>query len=265
MWVKTHNRDSRNKERHLRDFKSRWGNLPIRAFGISHADEYVKGRTGKVKNASINRGLACLHHLMAWATKRGYLRENPLAGYEKLKEEPYVRRRVTPEIIKAIFDKLAPLFVPVFTLIWQTAARRGEILSLTHEQIDRQNRQITLTKTKSGKTRIVPITDLAMEALDAVPPLLGCPYVFYNPETKTRWSDCRKPWENARKLAGYPWVTVKHLRPAMATQLSEEGLDTHFVSELLGHSSVTVTEKFYIKRRQEEACQQALQVLRKVS
>ena len=45
----------------------------------------------------------------------------------------------------------------------------------------------------------------------------------------------------------------------------KEGLDTHFVSELPGHSIVTVTEKFYIKRRQEEAYQQALQVLKKAS
>ena len=51
----------------------------------------------------------------------------------------------------------------------------------------------------------------------------------------------------------------------MATQLSENGLEIHFVSELLGHSSVTVTEQFYVKRRQDEACQRALRILKKVS
>ncbi len=70
----------------------------------------------------------------------------------------------------AIFAKLPELFVPVFMLIWQTAARRGEILDLKHDQVDREKRQITLKKTKSGKTRIVPISDLALEALDAIPP-----------------------------------------------------------------------------------------------
>jgi len=191
--------------------------------------------------------------------------ENPLSGYEKLKEEPCFREEATQEIIQTIFAKLPPLFVPVFTLIWQTAARRGEILNLKQEQINREKRQITFAKTKGGKTRKVPITDLAMEALDAIPPLPGCPYVFYNPETRTRWRDCRKPWENAREAAGYSWVTVRHLRPAMATQLSTEGLETHFITELLGHSSVAVTERFYIKRKQDEACQKALQVLKKAS
>jgi len=66
-----------------------------------------------------------------------------------------------------------------------------------------------------------------------------------------------------------PRMTPKHLRLAFATDLSERGLETHFVSELLGHSSVKVTEQFYIKRRQVEACRQALRVIeggkRKVS
>jgi integrase len=261
-WVEVHNRSVKSKRSFIDQFKNRWKSLPIKMLGIRHVDEYVKSRKSQVKPATINREIACLRHMLGWAVKRGYLLKNPLLDYEMLKEEPYARERVSEEIIEKVLSKLPPLFIPVFTLIWQTAARRGEILDLQHPQVDRQNRLIEFTrKTKSGKSRLVMITDRAMEALDAIPPLPGCPYVFYNPETGTRWSDCRKPWERARKAAGYPWLTPKHLRPALATDLSEKGLETHFVSELLGHSSVTVTERFYIKRRQVEACQQALRVI----
>ena len=31
------------------------------------------------------------------------------------------------------------------------------------------------------------LTNLSLEALEGVPPLPGCPYVFYDPETKIRW------------------------------------------------------------------------------
>jgi integrase len=128
--------------------------------------------------------------------------------------------------------------------------------------VDRENRLIEFTrKTKSNKSRMVMITEKAMQALDAIPPLPGCPCVFYNPQTGTRWSDCRKPWEKAREAAGYPWLTPRHLRPAFATDLSEKGLETHFVPELLGHSSVSVTERYYIKRQQVEACRKALRVI----
>ncbi len=61
---------------------------------------------------------------------------------------------------------------------------------------------------------------------------------------------------------GYPWLTPKDLRPAFATDLLEKGLETPFVSEPFGHSSVKVTEQFYIKRRQVEACRRVLRVMR---
>ena len=261
-WVKVHNRSTRTKRTFIERFKLRWKSLEIRMLGIRHADDYVKDRKKEVKPATINRELACLKHLLGWAVKRGYLSLNPLAGYELLEEEPYARERVPEEIINQVLAKLPALFVPVFVLIWQTGARRGEILNLQHAQADRENQLVEFTRrTKSGKSRFVMITDMAMQALDAIPPLPGCPYVFYNPDTGTRWSDCRKPWVKARKEAGYPWITPKHLRPAFATDLSEKGLETHFVSELLGHSSVRVTERFYIKRQQIEACRQALRVI----
>ncbi len=136
------------------------------------------------------------------------------------------------------------------------------MLSLEHWQVDRDHREILLTKrTKSGKHRLVPITDRAMEALDAVPPIPGCLYVFYDPETGTRWKTLRSQWQWARKRAGYTWLTPKHLRPAFATDLSERGLESHMIQDLLGHSSVSVTERFYLKRRQRAACRAALQVL----
>jgi integrase len=114
----------------------------------------------------------------------------------------------------------------------------------------------------SAKKQLKPaVWDFGEGQLDAIPPLPGCPPVFYNPQTGGRWRDYRKPWERARAAAGYPWLTLKHLRPAFATNLSEEGLETHFVSELLSHSSVRVTEQFYIKRQQIKACRQALRVI----
>src|SRR5437867_1486008 len=99
-------------------------------------------------------------------------------------------------------------------------------------------------KERSGKNRLVPITDRAMEALDAVPPLPGCPYVLYDQETGTYRKTLRSQWQRARKRARYSWIIPKHLRPAFATDLSERGLESHMIQDLLGHSSVSVTERF---------------------
>jgi len=74
---------------------------------------------------------------------------------------------------------------------------------------------------------------------------------------QTRCKMARSQWERAREEAGYPWLTPKHLRPAFTTDLSERGLEAKMVSDLLEHSSIAMTEKFYIKRQQQTACRRA--------
>ncbi len=50
-----------------------------------------------------------------------------------------------------------------------------------------------------------------------------------------------------RKQAGLPdGISVHSLRATFACHLIEQGVDIYTVSRLLGHSSVTVTEKHYL-------------------
>jgi len=128
-----------------------------------------------------------------------------LAKYERLEEQEWASEAATNDVIEAVFAKLDPLVLPVFVLIRETGARRGEVLSLEHWQVNRERREILFAKrTKSSKNRLVPISDKAMQALDAIPPLPGCSYVFYDPSTGTRWKTARSQWERAREAAGYP-------------------------------------------------------------
>ena len=166
--------------------------------------------------------------MFTWAAKRGYLEANPLAGMERLREQEWAGPKPTTEIVEAVFEMLDPRFLPVFIVIRETGARRGEVLSLQHWQIDRRERFITFAKrTKNGKNTVAPLTQRALEAIDSVPPLPACPYVFYNPEIEDRWSGVRKPWIEARSKAGYPWLRVRDLRPAFGIEASELSAPMH--------------------------------------
>lgn len=200
--------------------------------------------------------------MFTWAASRGYLDRNPVASYEMIEEQEWAGPKPTDEIVKAVFDKLDPRFLPVFTVIRETGARRGEVLSLQHWQIDRVEQLVTFAKrTKNGKNTVAPLTKKALEAIHSVPRLPGCDYVFDNPETKTRWYDARKPWEAARKAAGFPWLRVRDLRPAFAIKASEQGAPMHFIQSGLGHGSVAVTEKYYAKYDPKSAAKQLLRVI----
>jgi integrase len=261
--VTVHNKAFRSKRSFLERFKGRWGTRPFRSINLGDIDDYVSDRHDDgVCDATINREIACLRHLYTWGRKRGFVNRNPLEDFEKLKEQEWAGPKPTDEVIEAVFAKLDPPFVPVFRFIRETGARRGEVLSLQHWQIDRSLRLVEFAKrTKNGKNRVVGLTAVALDALDAVPPLPGCLYVFYNPKTKTRWSDCRGPWEEAREAAGYPWLRMRDLRPAFGIEASELGAPMHFLQSVLGHSTVAVTEKHYAKFSPESAAQVTLRVI----
>jgi len=257
------NKSTAAKKSFLTRFKGRFRNIPPKAFRMLHADRYVSWRRDAgMSNSTINRELACLRHMFAWAAKRGYVDRNPLKALELLEEQEWAGPKPTDEVVQAVFDKLDPRFLPIFVVIRETGARRGEVLGLQHWQIDRQSRIVTFAKrTKKGKTTVAPLTQRALDAIDSVPPFPGCEYVFYNPETGTRWSDARKPWDAARKAAGYPWLRVRDLRPAFATEAADRGAPMHFIQSALGHGSVAVTEKYYAKYAPEAAAKQLLPVI----
>jgi len=262
-WVTTHNKAAACKKTFLERFKRRFGAVPPRAFQLLHVDRYVRWRQrAGIKNASINREMAALRHMFGWAVKRGYLDANPIAGWERLQEQEWAGPRPTVEIVEAVFRKLDPRFLPIYVLIRETGARRGEVLGLQHWQIDRHDRVVTFAKrTKNGKNTVAPLTQRALDAVDSVPPLPGCPYVFYNPDTGDRWYEARKPWEAARKAAGYPWLRIRDLRPAFGIEASELGAPMHYIQSALGHGSVAVTERYYAKYDPHSAAKQLLTVI----
>jgi integrase len=262
-WVCSHNKSTKTKKSFLKRFRSRFRNVPHKAFAMLHLDRYVAWRReAEVSNASINREVACLKHMFTWALSRGYVTRNAIASWELLEEQEWAGPKPTDEAVKAVFDCLDPRVLPVFTVIRETGARRGEVLTLEPWQVDRAQSIVTFAKrTKNGRNGVAPLTKEALEAIDSVPPLPGCPYIFYNPETRTRWHDLRKPWEKARKEAGYPWLRVRDLRPAFATEASEAGAPMHFIQSALNHGSVSVTEKYYAKFAPESAAKQLLRVI----
>ena len=268
QWVLPRNKSAASKRTFLERFNERFGHLPLRAIRLRHADSYVAWRQeSEVANASINRELSCLRHFFEWAVDREFIDRNPLARIKRMQEQEWAGPRPTDEVVEAVFGKLDPRFLPVFVLIRETGARRGEVLGLQHWQIDRERRVVTFAKrTKNGKNTIAPLTDRALQAIDSVPVLPGCPYVFYNPETGTRWCDARKPWLAARKAAGYPWLRVRDLRPAFGIEASEDGVPMHFIQSVFGHGSVAVTERYYAKFRPNgaaSAVRQAIEAARK--
>jgi integrase len=91
------------------------------------------------------------------------------------------------------------------------------------------------------------LTDKALWAIRAMPRSLKTDYVFYGSTGAGRWYNCRKPWVAARTAAEVPWLRVHDLRQAFGIKLAESGCPMRDIQYVMGHSSVTTTERYYSK------------------
>jgi integrase len=170
--------------------------------------------------------------------------------------------RPTEGVIDAVFAVLDQRVIPLFTFMRETGCRRKECLTLKHRQISLTSIPPVVVfseNTKNGKNRQVPLMQKAIDAIRAMPK--ASEYVFFHPESLTRWDSCRKPWIAARGKAGHPWLRIQDLRHAYAIRLAEAGCEMHFISEVLGHHSIDFTRKQYAKFSPQSAARAVLRVL----
>ena len=261
--VRNKKRAWQRKVTSLKALNDYMGKLELGAITPASLHNFMRWRKNQgVSDATINQDLSTIKHMFSYALEIGVVESNPLEKFKKLRLEQKQRPRFTDDDVQRVIDAARPDCRPIFIFIRETACRREEALSLQHEQIQRESRMVMFSEnTKSRKYRYVPLTEAAIEAVDALPRVDGCPYVFYNPKTKDRWSDCRKPWERAREEAGLPELQVKDLRRHYAINLAEEGADMHDIQQVLGHSSVATTERHYAQFSPRHSAKKILRLL----
>ncbi len=247
----------------LNSIESMLGRLELQAISASRVHKYVHHRKGQgVSDATINRELTTLKHLLTYAAECGVIDFNPIEKFKKMREECSERPRFHDTVIQRVIDAARPDCRPLFIFIWETGCRREEALSLQHWQVQEESRLVVFSEdTKSRKFRYVPLTEAALDAVHALPRLETSPYVFYNPHTGTRWFDCRKPWIEARQEAEVPELQVKDLRRHYAITLAENGAVMHDIQQVLGHASVATTERHYAQFSPEHSAKKILRVL----
>ncbi len=223
--------------------------------------EAGRRRLGR-SNASINRETSILRHACNWGMRAHLLPVNPLAQHQKLEEPKKLPRKDLEAAIAAVFAKLPETHKPVFDFLYETGCRKGNALALKHSDLILEEQLAELSQTKTGRPQYLGLTAKAIAAIKSVPRIPGCDYVFYNPNTLTRWMDCRRVWETAREAAGFKDLRIKDLRTAFASRLSDlEGLEKHAIQTMLNHSSIRTTEERYAFHDQKKAIRRALKLI----
>ncbi len=129
-------------------------------------------------------------------------------------------------------------------LLFLTGARKSELLKARWSDIDLEKRTWTLNMTKNGRGRHVPLSQAAMDIISQLPRYPDCPWLLPNPQTLLPFTDIKRSFREAPKLAGLDDVHIHDLRHSYASALVGSGVDLYTVGKLLGHVNVASTARY---------------------
>ncbi len=202
------------------------------------------------KPGTINRVVILLRYLFNLAIKWEVdgVTSNPTSGIPLLKENNQNERFLSALEAKALLrainysrNKMLKHIVPMLIL---TGARKREVLDAKWEDFDLARQIWRIPTTKSGKARVVPLSDTAAKLVERLQEKRSGDYVFANPNTRKPYNSFYYSWHSARKDAGLDDLRVHDLRHSFASFLVNAGRSLYEVQTLLGHSQIKTTQRY---------------------
>jgi site-specific recombinase XerD len=200
----------------------------------------------KLKNKTINNHLCSIKSLCKFMMEN-YNIPNPAQGIKKFKEDPPKVNFLTLEDYHKVLSNCSDSLKPHYRFIANTGLRVAEFCNLKWENCDLTHKTITVIG-KGRKKRTITLNETAFEivknAKESKKGTDGHVFLRWNGGGLSRFclsSSIRKACCNSGLSGGGPHA----LRHFFATQLLLKGVPIIKVSMLLGHSSISITQKHY--------------------
>ena len=212
---------------------------------------------GRSSNA---RALSVLRSLFRWLKQQGLAENAALASVASPKLPRAVPRALSAEEAEDCLDAVTDLGgrrwsgkrdLAMLLLLYGAGLRIGEALSLRRRDAPRRGQEALMITGKGGKQRLVPLLPLVIEAIDDY--IAACPYRL--PYDGPLFLCERGGALGARRVQALmadlrawlglpPGATPHALRHSFATHLLAGGGDLRTIQELLGHASLSTTQRY---------------------
>ncbi len=210
------------------------------------------------KASSLARKLACLRSFYRFLVREGTSQKNPAEDIRSPKLPKPLPRVLTKDDANALMEFPAgqsPLSLrdrALLETLYSTGARVSEAVGMNLGDLNQAEGLVHL-RGKGRKERVVPIGDVAIQAIreyrDSLKPSgisdqLSAP-IFLNHRAGrlTTRSVARIVSRYSSRLASGA-VSPHALRHSFATHLLDEGADLRSIQEMLGHASLSTTQKY---------------------
>jgi integrase/recombinase XerC len=227
---------------------------------LSPADyrAFLAHRAAEVERASLARGLSVVRGFVRFLERRGFGASPALALLRAPKLPKSVPKPLSvadaaelidapPALVASVWQ--AKRDIALLTLLYGCGLRLSEALGLKRSEMPRTD-AMTITG-KGRKQRLVPVLPVVRDAIADY--VAACPYPLaadgplfvgarggpLNPRVVQR------QMQTLRTALGFPDTATPHaLRHSFATHLLGGGGDLRAIQELLGHASLSTTQRY---------------------
>ena len=216
---------------------------------------YLAGLAKNTQKSSIGRKLAAIRSFFRFLLRRGIIVKNPAELIATPKKEQKLPFHLDIDQATSLMEapdegqKHALRDRAILELLYSSGLRVSELTGLNGGELDLSTGLVRVTG-KGGKERIVPVGSRAMNALreylderhdySALAPL------FLNTRGGriNRRSVARVVDSHVMRIAAFKRISPHTLRHTFATHMLEGGADLRAIQELLGHASLSTTQKY---------------------
>jgi integrase/recombinase XerC len=236
------------------------GKVDLRKIDIHVVRTYLAALTKNRKKSSMGRKLAALKGFFRYLVATRHIERDPLRLIHSPKQEKPLPTFLS---VDDVFQLLGATKVnnaldardrAILEVFYSTGIRASELVGLDWSDVDFQLGIVRVVG-KGSKERIVPIGEVALQTLrdygqevrnDCHLPCTGKNPVFLNHRGGriTTRSVARVVDKQLRKAGIAVKISPHGLRHSFATHLLNSGADLRVIQELLGHTSLSTTQRY---------------------
>lgn len=237
-------------EREVRALAARIEPRPASSATISDLRRHLAD--GATSPASVQQRQSALRTFFSWLVREGHLSDSPADRLLAPKRGRQLPRVLEVEEISSLIDTTPNSWrtsrdAALVEVMYGSGLRVSEAATLDVEDVDLDERLIRVREGKGGKDRVVPLGPPAASAIRAWLDLAGhTSGALFRNARGGRLTD-RSIYERIRhagRTAGVPDVHPHALRHSFATHLLGAGADIRSIQEMLGHASLSTTQRY---------------------
>lgn len=213
-------------------------------------DYLLDQKERKISTASRSRSVYILRSFYNYCTKKDLADKNIAALIEPVKVKQKERDFLTEEEFENLIEAIThPVIKTVVQTLFYTGGRISEILDLTLEEVDLENRVLHIIEGKGRKDRDIPINqklyNILINYLENIRKAESDNFFALEKTGSVSSSYVNRVINDAADKIGLDKQVSAHvLRHSFGTNLLEKGASVVSIQKLLGHADLAVTTRY---------------------